>query len=77
MWEWGKGIWAELRGIKRSGVTAIKFIHDGSALLGATVDGVVYVPDRSRVSSPDNFCRWYCEVPNGTMRATTFLKRKM
>jgi hypothetical protein len=43
MWEWSKGIWAELRSIKRSGVTAIKFIHDGTALLGATADGVVYV----------------------------------
>jgi hypothetical protein len=41
MWEWSKGVWAELRGIKRSGVTAIQFIHEGSALLGATADGVV------------------------------------
>jgi hypothetical protein len=43
MWEWGKGIWKELRSIKRSGVTAVKFIHEGAALLGATSDGVVYV----------------------------------
>jgi hypothetical protein len=43
MWEWSKGIWQELRGIKRSGVTAMKFIHEGAALLGATSDGVMYV----------------------------------
>ncbi|KAF8352224.1 WD40-repeat-containing domain protein [Amanita rubescens] len=58
MWIWLKGTWQAQRSIVRPNVTAIKFVDDGGALLGGTRDGVL----------------WYCEVPNGTLRAYSFLR---
>lgn len=43
----------------RSGVTAIRFVQDGNALIGGCRDGTL----------------WYCEVPNGTLRAYAFMPR--
>ena len=38
------GSWQSQRPIDRQNVTAIKFIDGGTALLGGTKDGVLYVP---------------------------------
>ncbi|KAF8164009.1 WD40-repeat-containing domain protein, partial [Pholiota molesta] len=51
---------ATQREIVRSGVTALKFVQDGNALIGGCRDGVL----------------WYCEVPNGTLRMHAFLSQK-
>ena len=40
----GLGSWQSQRPIDRQNVTAIKFIDGGTALLGGTKDGVLYVP---------------------------------
>ncbi|KAG0706497.1 hypothetical protein DFH29DRAFT_798205 [Suillus ampliporus] len=61
VWLWIKGTWQPQRSILRQNVTCIKFVEDGEALLGGTSDGVL----------------WYCQVPNGTLRAYAFLKAKM
>lgn len=61
VWLWSKGTWQPQRSIVRQNVTAIKFVDDGQALLGGTKDGVL----------------WYCEIPNGTLRAYTFLRSKI
>ncbi|KAG1729774.1 hypothetical protein EDB19DRAFT_1897142 [Suillus lakei] len=53
VWLWIKGTWQPQRSILRQNVTCIKFVEDGEALLGGTSDGVL----------------WYCQVPNGTLRA--------
>ncbi|KAK0458491.1 WD40-repeat-containing domain protein [Desarmillaria tabescens] len=36
IWIWNKGTWQFQRSILKQNVTAIKFVHDGSALLGGT-----------------------------------------
>ncbi|KAK2460668.1 hypothetical protein APHAL10511_007138 [Amanita phalloides] len=59
MWIWLKGTWQAQRSIVRPNVTAIRFVDDGAALLGGTRDGVL----------------WYCEIPNGTLRAYSFLHK--
>lgn len=59
MWIWQKGTWQAQRSIVRPNVTAIRFVDDGAALLGGTRDGVL----------------WYCEIPNGTLRAYSFLHK--
>ncbi|ETW85403.1 hypothetical protein HETIRDRAFT_407473 [Heterobasidion irregulare TC 32-1] len=56
-----KGTWQSQRSILRQNVTAIKFVEDGDALLGGTKDGVL----------------WYCQIPNGTLRAYTFFKSQV
>ncbi|KIK54493.1 hypothetical protein GYMLUDRAFT_206476 [Collybiopsis luxurians FD-317 M1] len=61
IWFWVKGSWQAQRSILRSNTTALMFIDDGSTLLGGTVDGVL----------------WSCEVPNGTLRAWSFLKTRI
>ncbi|KAI0792740.1 hypothetical protein C8Q75DRAFT_579545 [Abortiporus biennis] len=61
VWLFIKGTWLPQRSILRQNVTSIRFIEDGDALLGATGDGVL----------------WHCDVPNGTLRALTFLKSKV
>ncbi|GLB35497.1 hypothetical protein LshimejAT787_0210620 [Lyophyllum shimeji] len=61
VWMWLKGTWQSQRSILRQNVTAIRFVDDGAALIGGTRDGVL----------------WYCEVPNGTLRAYAFLKSKI
>lgn len=55
------GTWQPQRSILRQNVTCIKFVEDGEALIGGTSDGVL----------------WYCQVPNGTLRAYAFLKSKV
>ncbi|KDR81902.1 hypothetical protein GALMADRAFT_240187 [Galerina marginata CBS 339.88] len=52
--------WQPQRDIVRSGVTMIRFVQDGNALVGGCRDGVL----------------WYCEVPNGTLRVHAFLSMK-
>ncbi|KAG7453000.1 WD40 repeat-like protein [Guyanagaster necrorhizus] len=61
IWIWSKGTWQPQRAILRQNVSAIKFVHDGSALLGGTRDGVL----------------WHSEVPNGTLRVYAFMKTKI
>lgn len=61
VWIWIKGTWQPQRSILRQNVTSIRFVEDGEALIGGTSDGVL----------------WYCEVPNGTLRAYAFLKSKV
>ncbi|KAF5386987.1 hypothetical protein D9615_001964 [Tricholomella constricta] len=61
VWVWSKGTWQSQRSILRQNVTAIRFVEDGAALVGGTRDGVL----------------WYCEIPNGTLRAYAFLKSKI
>lgn len=61
VWIWIKGTWQPQRSILRQNVTSIKFVQDGEALIGGTSDGVL----------------WYCQVPNGTLRAYAFLKSKV
>jgi len=61
VWLWLKGTWQSQRSILRQNVTAIRFVDQGAALLGGTRDGVL----------------WYCEIPNGTLRAYAFLKSKI
>ncbi|KAH7928194.1 WD40 repeat-like protein [Leucogyrophana mollusca] len=61
VWLWIKGTWQPQRSILRQNVTSIRFVEDGEALLGGTSDGVL----------------WHCQVPNGTLRAYTFLKSKV
>ncbi|KAF9466230.1 hypothetical protein BDZ94DRAFT_1251452 [Collybia nuda] len=61
VWIWHKGTWQAQRAILRQNVSAIRFVDDGAALLGGTRDGVL----------------WYCEVPNGTLRAYAFLKNRI
>ncbi|KDQ59674.1 hypothetical protein JAAARDRAFT_175136 [Jaapia argillacea MUCL 33604] len=61
VWIWMKGAWQPQRSILRQNVTCVKFIEDGEALLGGTTDGVL----------------WYCQVPNGTLRAYSFFKSKV
>ncbi|TFY76390.1 hypothetical protein EWM64_g7622 [Hericium alpestre] len=58
VWMLNKGTWQPQRSILRQNVTAIHFVEDGDALLGGTKDGVL----------------WYCQIPNGTLRAYTFFK---
>ncbi|KAL0947583.1 hypothetical protein HGRIS_013672 [Hohenbuehelia grisea] len=58
VWLFSKGTWQAQRSILRQNVTLIKFVEDGEALLGGTKDGVL----------------WFCEIPNGTLRALSFLK---
>jgi hypothetical protein len=42
IWEWSRTVgWQELRCIKRSQVSAIRFVNDGAGLLGGTTDGVL------------------------------------
>ncbi|KAF9555573.1 hypothetical protein CPC08DRAFT_711928 [Agrocybe pediades] len=53
------GIWRPQRDITRSGVTAIRFVQDGKALVGGCKDSVL----------------WYCEVPNGALRVYAFLPK--
>ncbi|KAF8968318.1 hypothetical protein BDZ97DRAFT_1916158 [Flammula alnicola] len=60
VWLLISGTWQQQREIARSGVTAIKFVQDGNALIGGCRDGVM----------------WYCEVPNGTLRVHAFLSQK-
>ncbi|KAG2020886.1 hypothetical protein CC2G_006174 [Coprinopsis cinerea AmutBmut pab1-1] len=63
VWTWNRGlcVWQSQRSILRQNVTAIKFIADGMALIGGTRDGAL----------------WYCEIPNGTLRAYAFLRTKI
>jgi len=61
VWIWIKGTWQPQRSILRQNVTCIQFVEDGEALIGGTSDGVL----------------WYCQVPNGTLRAYAFLKAKV
>ncbi|TFK46371.1 hypothetical protein OE88DRAFT_1667698 [Heliocybe sulcata] len=61
VWLWVKGTWQPQRSILRQNVTAIRFVDDGNALIGGTTDGVM----------------WYCQVPNGTLRAYAFFKTKV
>ncbi|KAI0345067.1 hypothetical protein BDW22DRAFT_1370783 [Trametopsis cervina] len=61
VWLFIKGTWLPQRSILRQNVTAIKFVEDGEALIGGTTDGVL----------------WYCQVPNGTLRAYSFMKSKV
>ncbi|KAK0185826.1 hypothetical protein F5146DRAFT_1068065 [Armillaria mellea] len=61
IWIWNKGTWQFQRSILRQNVTAIKFVHDGTALLGGTRDGVL----------------WHSEVPNGTLRVYALMKDKI
>ncbi|KAK0474935.1 hypothetical protein IW261DRAFT_1497893 [Armillaria novae-zelandiae] len=61
IWIWNKGTWQFQRSILRQNVTAIKFVHDGTALLGGTKDGVL----------------WHSEVPNGTLRVYALMKDKI
>ncbi|EPQ58656.1 hypothetical protein GLOTRDRAFT_114989 [Gloeophyllum trabeum ATCC 11539] len=61
VWLWIKGTWQPQRSILRQNVTAIRFVEDGDALIGGTTDGVL----------------WYCQVPNGTLRAYSFFKSKV
>ncbi|KAG5652013.1 hypothetical protein H0H81_006595 [Sphagnurus paluster] len=61
VWIWSKGNWTSQRSILRQNVTAIRFVEDGTALVGGTRDGVL----------------WYSEIPNGTLRAYAFLKAKI
>ncbi|TFK25814.1 hypothetical protein FA15DRAFT_668142 [Coprinopsis marcescibilis] len=63
VWTWNRvlSMWQAQRSILRQNVTAIKFVPDGSALMGGTRDGAL----------------WYCEIPNGTLRAYAFLKSKI
>ncbi|KAI0078147.1 hypothetical protein K474DRAFT_1771230 [Panus rudis PR-1116 ss-1] len=61
MWLFIKGTWLPQRSILRSNVAALKFVHDGDALIGATTDGVL----------------WYNEFPNGTLKALTFMQSKV
>ncbi|KAA1477128.1 WD40 repeat-like protein [Dentipellis sp. KUC8613] len=61
VWMLNKGTWQSQRSILRQNVTAIRFVEDGDALLGGTKDGVL----------------WYCQIPNGTLRAYTFFKSKV
>ncbi|THG98048.1 hypothetical protein EW026_g4079 [Hermanssonia centrifuga] len=61
VWLFIKGTWLPQRAILRQNVTALKFIEDGEAMIGGTTDGVL----------------WYCQVPNGTLRAYTFMKSKV
>ncbi|KAF8229556.1 hypothetical protein L208DRAFT_1459814 [Tricholoma matsutake] len=61
VWMRVKGTWQQHRGILRQNVSSLRFVEDGEALLGGTRDGVL----------------WYCEVPNGTLRAYAFLKAKI
>ncbi|KAI6038394.1 hypothetical protein EDC04DRAFT_2570065 [Pisolithus marmoratus] len=61
VWIWIKGTWQPQRSILRQNVTSIRFVEDGEALIGGTSDGVL----------------WYCQVPNGTLRAYAFLKSKV
>ncbi|KAH6919101.1 WD40-repeat-containing domain protein [Coprinopsis sp. MPI-PUGE-AT-0042] len=63
LWIWDKPSksWREQRSILRHNVTAIMFNAEGTALIGGTKDGVL----------------WYCEVPNGTLRAYSFLKHRI
>ncbi|KAF9484904.1 WD40 repeat-like protein [Pholiota conissans] len=60
VWLHINGTWQPQREIVRSGVTALKFVQDGNALIGGCRDGVL----------------WYCEVPNGTLRMHAFLQAK-
>ncbi|KAF9533587.1 WD40-repeat-containing domain protein [Crepidotus variabilis] len=57
VWFLTKGVWQQQRDITRSGVTTLKFLPDGNALVGGCKDGLL----------------WYCEVPNGTLRAYAFM----
>lgn len=56
-------------------------MQDGEALLGGTKDGVLYVILSYFFETCPHFSypavSWYCEVPNGTLRAYAFLKTKM
>ncbi|EDR10889.1 uncharacterized protein LACBIDRAFT_293378 [Laccaria bicolor S238N-H82] len=61
VWVWCKGTWQPQRSIIRQGVTSIKFIDDGAAIIGGTREGVL----------------WYCEIPNGTLRVYCFLKTRI
>ncbi|KAI0093788.1 hypothetical protein BDY19DRAFT_918959 [Irpex rosettiformis] len=61
VWLFIKGTWLPQRSILRQNVTAVKFVEEGEALIGGTTDGVL----------------WYCQVPNGTLRAYSFLKSKV
>ncbi|KAI0763660.1 hypothetical protein BC629DRAFT_1596860 [Irpex lacteus] len=61
VWLFIKGTWLPQRSILRQNVTAIKFVEEGEALIGGTTDGVL----------------WYCQVPNGTLRAYSFMKSQV
>ncbi|KAF6764688.1 WD40-repeat-containing domain protein [Ephemerocybe angulata] len=61
VWIFSNGVWHVQRSILRQNVTAITFMENGEALLGGTRDGAL----------------WYCEIPNGTLRAYAFLKSKI
>uniref|UniRef100_A0A0W0FMV8 Uncharacterized protein n=1 Tax=Moniliophthora roreri TaxID=221103 RepID=A0A0W0FMV8_MONRR len=61
VWLWVKGTWQVQRPIIRPNVTFLKFVNEGSTLLGGTKDGVV----------------WTCEIPDGTLRAVSFLKNRV
>uniref|UniRef100_A0A8H7Y286 WD40 repeat-like protein n=1 Tax=Psilocybe cubensis TaxID=181762 RepID=A0A8H7Y286_PSICU len=60
VWILNNGSWQSQRDIVRSGVTAIRFVFNGDALIGGCRDGVL----------------WYSEVPNGTLRAHVFFPSK-
>ncbi|KAF7323203.1 hypothetical protein HMN09_00100800 [Mycena chlorophos] len=57
-WIWTNGAWVAQRAIARTKVTALKFIDGGDALVGGTLEGVV----------------WHSAVPNGTLKAYAFLQ---
>lgn len=61
VWLFIKGTWTPQRSIVRQNVTTIRFVEDGEALIGGTTDGVL----------------WHCQVPNGTLRASAFLRSKV
>ncbi|GJE88033.1 WD40-repeat-containing domain protein [Phanerochaete sordida] len=61
VWLFTKGTWTPQRSIVRQNVTTIRFVEDGEALIGGTTDGVL----------------WHCQVPNGTLRASAFLRSKV
>ncbi|CAL1703375.1 unnamed protein product [Somion occarium] len=61
VWLFVKGTWFPQRSILQHNVSAIKFVDGGDALIGATGDGVL----------------WHCEIPNGTLKVSAFLKSKV
>ncbi|KAF7294665.1 hypothetical protein MIND_01003400 [Mycena indigotica] len=61
VWIWSKGSWVAQRSISRKNITALKFIEGGDALIGGTLEGVV----------------WHCAVPNGMLKAYAFLPSKI
>src|SRR5260370_2368350 len=72
------GSWQSQRAIDRQNVTAIEFIDGGTALLGGTKDGVLYVPiDKVVCQNIEQAHRWFCQVPDTVPRVYNFFKARM